>query len=144
MVLLIPASIPELRANWQFFVTGVGEVIDKCNADFHPADVYRELTTGGVHLYWVEVPEGDCVGFTVLSDYTDRYSQKRVLNMDMTYLIPLSDVLLELRDAVDALASELEYDRIEWFSPRLGWDRQMEKIGFRSDSKLFVREVQHG
>jgi hypothetical protein len=143
MVSLHPASLSEIRDNWQFFVTGVGEVIDKCQADFHPADVYREVTSGGAHLYWIE-DEGETVGFTVLTEYIDRYSRKSVLSLDMTYLIPNVAQLEELGDAVLELASELGKDRIEWFSPRVGWTRVMDRLGYQSDSMLFSREVSCG
>lgn len=144
MVTLKPAPTSEIRENWQFFVTGIGEVIDKCGLDFHPADVYREITSGnGPVLFWIERDE-DIVGMTVVCEEKDRYTERRSLLLDMTYLSPHSDCLDELRAAIDHLAKSAEVDYIEWFSPRLGWDRVMERIGYKSSYKAFSREVDYG
>jgi hypothetical protein len=144
MVSLHPATTEEIRDSWQFFVTGIGEVIDKCGLDFHPADVYREITAGnGPVLFWIE-QDGEPVGMTVIQQYREQYSGKQLLVLDMTYLEPCTDALEELRDAVDALANELEIDRIEWYSPRVGWQRAMSKIGYTDGSVCYFREMGHG
>ena len=143
MVTIQPATLQEIRDAWPFFLNGVAEVVDKCKADFHPADVYHEIASGNAFLYWVE-QDGEAVGFTVISEYKDRYSQIRTLSLDMTYLEPHSDALFDLRECVDDLARQVGITRIEWFSPRVGWDRVMESLGYTSDSKLFVREVPRG
>ena len=144
MVTLRPAPTAEIRASWQFFVTGIGEVIDKCGLDFHPADVYREITSGnGPVLFWIE-KDDEIVGMTVICEEKDRYTERRSLLLDMTYLSPYADCLEDLRDAVDNLAVSADVDYIEWFSPRDGWDRVMERIGYKSSYKAFAREVRHG
>lgn len=144
MVTLRPAPAHEIRASWPFFVTGIGEVIDRCGLDFHPADVYREITAGnGPVLFWIE-KNGEAVGMTVICQEKDRYTERQSLLLDMTYLSPYADCLEELRDAVDELAREVGADYIEWFSPREGWDRVMDRIGYKSSYKAFTREVAHG
>ena len=144
MVTLRPAPTAEIRANWDFFKVGIGEVIERCGLDFHPADVYREITAGhGPVLFWIE-KDGETVGMTVVTQERDRYTERNSLMLDMTYLAPQTNCLEGLRDAVDRLAEEAEVDYIEWFSPREGWDRVMEQIGYKSSYKAFTREVTHG
>lgn len=144
MVSLHPASIDEIRDSWPFFLNGISEVIDKCGLDFHPADVYREITSGtGPVLFWVE-DDGEAVGFTVANRFVEPYSRKTLLVLEMTYLEPLSNVLVPLRDAVDELAEEMGCDRVEWYSPRVGWQRVMNTIDYQAGCHVYYREVKHG
>lgn len=141
MVTLHPATTEEIRDSWQFFVTGIGEVIDKCGLDFHPADVYREITAGnGPVLFWIE-QDGEPVGMSVIRQYREQYSCKQLLVLDMTYLEPHVDCLEDCRDAVEDLARELEVDRVEWHSVRKGWARVMDRLGCVLGTSNYYREM---
>lgn len=122
---------------------GLEKVIHRCKADFIVEDVLRELANGNVHLHLIEL-EGKDIGFSIMSDGKDRYSGKIVLTLDMTYVTPGHNALPLLRDAIDNYAASLGVDRIEWFSPRRGWDSKLTEIGYTADSITFVREVPHG
>lgn len=141
MVTLHPATTDEIRDNWQFFVTGIGEVIDKCGLDFHPADVYREITSGnGPVLFWIE-QDGETVGLAVIRQYREQYSHKQLLVLDMTYLEPHVDCLEDYRDAVEDLARDLEVDRVEWHSVRRGWERVMARLGCVKGTSIYFGEM---
>lgn len=143
---LIPMDIRDFRDNWEEIRGHLAAIIHRCKADFLPEDVYREVTTGRVYPYAIYSGKAalTMIGFTIMSEHTDKYSGAKILSLDMTYIEPNTPYLPAVADALRNFAAEHEKDRIEWFSPRRGWDHKLTEIGFKSDSMLFVTEVPHG
>jgi hypothetical protein len=143
MVTLEPASLAEVRACWGWVEQKLLAVILACEADFVPADVYREISSGSVFLYWVN---SWCVreGVIIFSQHQDKYSLRTILGVDMLSVRAGSVDLPELGSEIEKLAVDVGADRIEWFSPRPGWTGLLGKIGYKADSMIFTREVGRG
>lgn len=141
MIELVPVLGSELRRRWHpEFRFGVCAVIRKCNTDFIAEDIYRELSEERSFLYQI-LKYGEVIGFTVLSQYTDRFSNRNVLCMDLTWLESNEVDYPSLVVALDDLARAVGAEKIEWFSPREGWTRVMPEYGFVPSSRSYSREV---
>lgn len=142
MIELRAEPMAALRERIEFFREGVEKVIHRSKCEFVADDVYREVTTGGVTLLWVYA-NGNLVGFSVCSEYRDRYSQKHIICVDISYLAE-EGWLGAYADAMLSIAREGGADRLEWYSARPGWSKVMASIGYSHDASLYAREVTHG
>lgn len=141
MLDLVPIDRSVIRRVWgPTYIAAVTEIIRKCDADFIAADVYRELTTESAYLYSITV-DGKEEGFTILSLFTDRYSQRRVLSLDMTWMHSDHVPYPALVKALDELATGVGAEKIEWNSPREGWTKVMPQYGYMPSGRCYSREV---
>jgi len=129
MVELIPATKASIRKNYEYFHGGMLEIIRKVRAEFLPADIYHQLMSGEIHLYWVE-DGSDRLGFTILSQYDSGYERVPTLMIDHLWLRQGVNVFAEAVAAGYDLAAEIGVERIEFNSARLGWGKRVKELGF--------------
>ena len=137
MLYLRSASIPEIRGNWKFIEFGLEKVIEKAGEEFIPADIYSAIIARNTFLYWIEDPhylEGSkSAGFVVLSEVNTGYDGVKSLFVEQTYIRPdasRTTLMEELVSSLADLAKQVECGRVEFSSPRMGWNRKLKKLGF--------------
>lgn len=70
--MLHPVPVSELATFWPWVREGLQKIIDKCDDDWLPEDVYYEIKSGASHLYLIRDPNGDNIGFAVFQRW-DKY-----------------------------------------------------------------------
>jgi len=145
MVKLTPVTKDSLRRNYSYFEGGMQDIINKVKAKFIPADIYHQVLSGELNLFWVEdASDGERFGFTVLSQYASGYEKCPTLVVDHLWLRPGVDVFLEFGAAVHDIAQETEMERLEFNSSRLGWGRRLKEFGFEPITVMYQRQVTNG
>jgi len=145
MIRLKPVTKASLRRNYSYFEGGMQDIINKARGKFIPADVYHQVMTGELNLFWVEDGEdGERFGFTILSQYESGYEKCSTLVVDHLWLRPGIDIFLEFGAAVLEIAQETGMERLEFNSARLGWGRRLKEYGFEPITVTYHRQVKNG
>jgi hypothetical protein len=132
---LAPVPVGRLDDVWGYVEPRLGKVLEKVGADFVTSAVRRELDAGRVHL--VVGLNGDVpTGFFVLSSYTDPYSGRVKLSVDIAFADPFTVDLAAVFQQIEELAGHVGADDLEWISPRTGWQKHME--AFDADAQFII------
>lgn len=143
MINVRPATLDEIRANWDFFEHGINTVIQKTSGGFIAADIYASISAKGLFLYWI-IDEGETVGFTILSEAATSYDGKKALYLDHTYIDPKltrSGMMEDLDVALEDLAVKCDCSRLEFNSPRMGWGRRLRRMGWEPLTVVYKRDL---
>lgn len=143
MISLYPAEIVEVRKNWEFVEKGISTIIAKTGTGFIPADIYAQILSRQLFLYWL-VDGTDTIGFTVLSEAVTSYEGTKALYLDHTYIDPKymrSSILEDFDAALEDLAKQLGCARLEFNSSRIGWGRRLRRIGWQPYTVVYKRDL---
>lgn len=127
-----PVPPGELKLYWGK-VKEVLERLSSVSDGWIPEDVYAFLISGQATLY---VNDGDWKGFCILQLVPD-YSQKRL----HVWIAQTTDDPKAYMAEVEMLARQIGASRITFDSPRKGWVRRAERLGFKPRMTRYEKEL---
>lgn len=133
----------DLRRDHEFYKYGIVDCIYNNNDVIDEEAVMREIYNGSVYLFDV-IDEDIQVGFVVLAESTQRYSDARILNVDFACLDCPKQGIMRLYESLPQFAEKLGFDEIAFRSTRKGWDRFCERTGFDGQTRVYFKELSNG
>lgn len=129
----------QLREVWELVKPGIEKVRENGAEAWFVEDVYMALRNNQSTLH-VGYLDGEYAGFMVLTP-TQSYDGP-VLHIWATYSEARDFcVFTEGMDTIKECARMMEARRITFFSPRKGWEKQGEKLGFKPRTTQFALEM---
>lgn len=98
-----------------------------------PEDVYLSLRTGQAGLY---VNDAEWKGFAILQ-LLPNYSSKRL----HCWIVQTTDDPADYMEEVEEIARAAGAKVITFDSPRRGWEKRAERLGFRPTSTRYEKEI---
>ena len=127
---IVPQTTKMLTDDWDYFANAIKGVARKSKEDFTPRQVYQAALRNDATIF--HVMEDDVKrGLLVLTDHVDMYTGKTVLHVDMVYLTGPS-IIAGMTEMLNIIASEHEFDKVEFRSPRKGWFKYLSRAGFKA------------
>ena len=134
---IIPQTPGMIRLDWEYFAHAIKVVARKTQEGFTPDQVMGALMNGDASAFYV-YECGHHRGLLVLTDHVDMYTGKKVIHVDMLYLNGPS-LIHEMTELLNVIASEHEFDQIEFKRPRQGWFKYLSDAGFKAGA-TFTKE----
>ncbi|QLG87645.1 hypothetical protein HQ393_04905 [Chitinibacter bivalviorum] len=125
---------------WPIIRPWVERVISKAQEPYLAEDVFYEIKAANARLFLFLTPEKEIVGHVVIQPLG------KTLHLWQIFGVAghSADVVLCLNEHLDAIAAGEFAKEITFSSPRKGWCKWLETIGFTPKSVVYQRELKHG
>tara|TARA_A100000164_G_C21637621_1_gene644265 strand:+ start:67 stop:693 length:627 start_codon:yes stop_codon:yes gene_type:complete len=133
-VKLSPVNINEVRSQFKYIQTGVAQIIEGLGSGDIVADFYADLKYGYKYLYWIN-KEPNRWGFVILS------MADSTLYVDHIYIEPSCKWMVGLEQSLVHLAKTLNCNRLEFDSPRFGFERLKEAHGWKVKTTTYEKHI---
>lgn len=128
----------KLRGVWGLVRAGLEKVRDSTSESWIPEDAYLAIMAGSSHLHLGMV--GDKYqGFLVTTP--QQTVDGKALHIWVCYSVAGESLLDQGITQIEEWARTMQASRITFYSPRRGWDKAGEKIGFSPVSTIYAKEV---
>ena len=129
----------KLRDVWPIVRKGLEETISKAPGGWIPEDIYSEVLTGQAVLH-LGIVEDHCRGF-IVSKTLEGIRGKTLLIWVLYSDWNGRNILQDNMDEVSAWARNIGANRIQFQSPRRGWERVAESLGFHQTQVIYEYEL---
>lgn len=123
-----PQELPNV---WPVVLPGVQRLLRKCPDDFTPEEVYVFLKTGRATLLLL-------TGGFVIVQVETQVNGVRTLVVWQLFCPGAKQRRAAINRAIDGLARKVQCQRVQFKSPRRGWEREAIKEGY--ELKMIVME----
>lgn len=132
-------SPEDLHTVWQVVRDGMLKSSEYSNDQWIPEDAYCAIKANQASLYlWIY--EGDVIGHIILQKKPTYYGL--CLHIWSLYVEPEHGDLIDSNmNQIDDIALRLKCHRISFWSPRKGWDRRAERLGFSPVMTIYEKEM---
>jgi hypothetical protein len=129
---VIAVAPSDISYHWKS-VRPVLEKLQRVSDGWIAEDVYCFLMSGQATLY---VNEGEWKGFAILQ-LVPNYSQKRL----HCWVVQTTDDPKAYMEEVEAIARQTGAVKITFDSPRKGWAKRAQRLGFRPTMTRYEKEL---
>lgn len=131
----------DLPTYWPFVLSGIEYVIEKTNPNFVPEDVYNYCARGEAWLIVTYTKKKEYAGFVVVAQSAlDNFSSKPELLLWVAYS-KIPGAAKSTVAKLEILAKKLGFGYIVFHSPRKGWVRHAESMGFSLRERVYHKKL---
>ena len=127
----------DVRQVWEQVRPGLDEIKGKTNPDWRPEDLYAACLGKRAHIF---MPDADATDFVLLAQNNCLYSGNAYLVVIAAYSKE-GDAVETFQSEIDDIARESGCSWIDFFSPRIGWERHARRHGYEPKATVFRRKL---
>ena len=127
----------DVREVWESVLPGLAYIKGKFDPEWRPEDLYAGCIAKRMHIFKPDLASSD---FVVLATNVSVYTAKSSLLVLVAYSKE-GDAVETFQSEIDRIARESGCDTIDFYSPRLGWERHGKRHGYEPQHTMFRRTL---
>ena len=127
----------DIRDQWDRVKPGLYWIHSNLNPEWRPEDIYMAVRMGAATL-WMDPQVED--GFAILQVKPDAFKDIKALLVWVAYYQG-GDGVSEYLPEIEKMARDFGCQRVEFWSPRRGFERLAEKAGYKIANVVYARDI---
>ena len=127
----------DIREVWDSVLPGLKEIKENFDPEWRPEDLYAGCLAKRMHIFKPDATSND---FLLLSQNVSVYTGKVSLLVLVAYSKE-GDAVETYQSEIDRIARESGCGLIDFYSPRLGWERHAKRHGYEPKATMFRRKL---
>jgi hypothetical protein len=127
----------DIRQVWDSVLPGLSYIKENYDPEWRPEDLYAGCVAKRMHLF---KPNAQSSDFVLLSTNVSVYTGAASLLVLVAYSKE-GDAVETYQSEIDRIARESGCSLIDFYSPRLGWERHGKRFGYEPKATMFRRMI---